>query len=56
MKKGLRKLSLHRETLHALTAEALQNAAGGITVRGCASASFCHVCPTTPANTCGCSD
>jgi hypothetical protein len=56
MKKGIRKLSLHRETLRALTDEALQEAGGGATVRGCASASFCYVCPTTPANTCGCGD
>lgn len=53
MKKGIRKLSLHRETLLSLNAESLQEAAGGASLR-CPSVSLCHVCPTTPANTCNC--
>jgi hypothetical protein len=53
MKKGLRKLSLNRETLLSLNDEALTEAAGGATTL-CASVSLCHVCPTTPAATCRC--
>jgi hypothetical protein len=53
MKRGIRKLSLHRETLLSLNGESLQEAVGGASLR-CASVSLCHVCATTPANTCGC--
>jgi hypothetical protein len=52
MKKGLRKLSLHRETLLSLNDQALTEAAGGASIF-CPSVSLCHIGPTPPAATCG---
>ena len=53
MKLNPRKLALTRETLRALTARQLTEAAGGVTSHNpCLSISYCAACPSTPQTLC----
>ena len=46
MKKNVKKLKLHRETLRALDGRRLQQAAGGGTDSDCMCTDYSAVCPT----------
>ena len=52
MKKSLKKLVLHRETLRALGESAIQAAVGGVSVRTCGSpcSATCTVAPCVAAS------
>ncbi len=55
MKKNLKKLALHRETLHALEGGALQAAVGGVSLNTCGSpcTAACTVYPCyAPSDNC----
>jgi hypothetical protein len=55
MKKNLKKLALHRETLRALEDGAMQEAVGGISVQSCGSpcSAACTVAPChSPSDAC----
>jgi hypothetical protein len=53
MKLAPRKLALTRETLHALTARQLTNAAAGVTSHNpCLSISYCAACPSNQQTLC----
>jgi hypothetical protein len=52
MKKSVKKLALHRETLRALEEGAIQEAVGGVSVRTCGSpcSATCSVAPCVAAS------
>ena len=55
MKKNLKKLALHRETLRALEEGAIQEAVGGVSARTCGSpcSAACTVYPcASPSDAC----
>lgn len=47
MKKSIKKLRLHRETLRSLTDRSLEKAAGGVSDAGTLCASDCGTCTDT---------